>query len=75
MGDYASGTNHVLPTYGYSRMYSRVSLDSFLKFIIVQSLTHEGLKLLVPHVVNMDKVEGLESHKRDVMLRLQDIEA
>ncbi|KAI3980304.1 hypothetical protein MKX01_001375 [Papaver californicum] len=75
MGDYASGTNHVLPTYGYSRMYSGVSLDSFLKFITVQSLTEEGLKLLGPHVVKMAEVEGLEAHKRAVTLRLQDIEA
>ncbi|KAI3880231.1 hypothetical protein MKX03_015210 [Papaver bracteatum] len=75
MGDYASGTNHVLPTYGYSRMYSGVSLDSFLKFITVQSLSEEGLKLLGPHVVKMAEVEGLEAHKRAVTLRLQDIEA
>ncbi|OUZ99375.1 Histidinol dehydrogenase [Macleaya cordata] len=75
MGDYASGTNHVLPTYGYSRMYSGVSLDSFLKFITVQSLTEEGLRMLGPHVVKMAEVEGLEAHKRAVTLRLQDIEA
>ena len=72
--DYASGTNHVLPTYGYARMYGGVSLDSFLKYIIVQSLTKEGLKTLGPHVVKMAKVEGLEAYKRAVTLRLQDIE-
>ncbi|XP_058751056.1 histidinol dehydrogenase, chloroplastic-like isoform X2 [Vicia villosa] len=44
VGDYASGTNHVLPTYGYARMYNGVSLDSFLKYITVQSLTEEGLR-------------------------------
>ncbi|KAI3964047.1 hypothetical protein MKW92_014290 [Papaver armeniacum] len=64
MGDYASGTNHVLPTYGYSRMYSGVSLDSFLK-----------IENCSPHVVKMAEVEGLEAHKRAVTLRLQDIEA
>lgn len=74
IGDYASGTNHVLPTYGYARMYGGVSLDSFMKYITVQSLTEEGLKSLGPHVVKMAEVEGLEAHKRAVTLRLQDIE-
>lgn len=75
VGDYASGTNHVLPTYGYARMYGGVSLDSFLKYITVQSLTEEGLKNLGPYVETMAEVEGLEAHKRAVTLRLQDIEA
>ncbi|KAK9167280.1 hypothetical protein Scep_002471 [Stephania cephalantha] len=73
VGDYASGTNHVLPTYGYARMYSGVSLDSFLKYITVQSLTEEGLRRLGPYVEKMAEVEGLEAHKRAVTLRLQDI--
>ncbi|KAL5727614.1 histidinol dehydrogenase [Ranunculus cassubicifolius] len=75
VGDYASGTNHVLPTYGYARMYSGVSLDSFLKFITVQSLTEDGLRKLGPYVEKMAEIEGLEAHKRAVSLRLQDIEA
>ncbi|XP_064938569.1 histidinol dehydrogenase, chloroplastic-like isoform X3 [Musa acuminata AAA Group] len=75
VGDYASGTNHVLPTYGYARMYSGVSLNSFLKYITVQSLTEEGLKNIGPHVAKMAEVEGLEAHKRAVTLRLQEIEA
>ncbi|KAK9758179.1 hypothetical protein RND81_01G213000 [Saponaria officinalis] len=75
VGDYASGTNHVLPTYGYARMYSGVSLDSFQKYITVQSLTEEGLRNLGPYVATMADVEGLEAHKRAVTLRLQDIEA
>ncbi|XP_051121302.1 histidinol dehydrogenase, chloroplastic isoform X2 [Andrographis paniculata] len=75
VGDYASGTNHVLPTYGFARMYSGVSLDSFLKFITVQSLTEEGLRNLGPYVATMADVEGLDAHKRAVTLRLQDIEA
>lgn len=75
VGDYASGTNHVLPTYGYARMYSGVSLDSFLKYITFQSLTEEGLMNLGPHVATMAEVEGLEAHKRAVTLRLQDIQA
>ncbi|KAJ6841110.1 histidinol dehydrogenase, chloroplastic isoform X1 [Iris pallida] len=74
VGDYASGTNHVLPTYGYARMYSGVSLDSFQKFITVQSLTEEGLRKLGPYVAKMAEVEGLEAHKRAVTLRLQDME-
>ncbi|RAL43263.1 hypothetical protein DM860_015153 [Cuscuta australis] len=75
IGDYASGTNHVLPTYGYARMYSGVSLDSFLKYITVQSLTEEGLKNIGPCVATMADVEGLEAHKRAVTLRLKDIQA
>ncbi|XP_021771999.1 histidinol dehydrogenase, chloroplastic-like isoform X1 [Chenopodium quinoa] len=75
VGDYASGTNHVLPTYGYARMYGGVSLDSFQKYITVQSLTEEGLRNLGPYVAAMADVEGLEAHKRAVTLRLQDIEA
>ncbi|CAN6297552.1 unnamed protein product [Urochloa humidicola] len=75
VGDYASGTNHVLPTYGYARMYSGVSLNSFLKYITVQSLTEEGLRKLGPYVAKMAEVEGLEAHKRAVTLRLQELEA
>ncbi|CAO2835309.1 unnamed protein product [Amaranthus hypochondriacus] len=75
VGDYASGTNHVLPTYGYARMYGGVSLDSFQKYITVQSLTEEGLRNLGPYVAAMAEVEGLDAHKRAVTLRLQDIEA
>uniref|UniRef100_A0A0D3ACH0 histidinol dehydrogenase n=1 Tax=Brassica oleracea var. oleracea TaxID=109376 RepID=A0A0D3ACH0_BRAOL len=75
VGDYASGTNHVLPTYGYARMYSGVSLDSFLKFMTVQSLTEEGLRNLGPYVATMAEIEGLDAHKRAVTLRLEDIEA
>jgi histidinol dehydrogenase len=70
VGDYASGTNHVLPTYGYARMYSGVSLESFQKKMTVQSLTYEGLQLLGPTVAKMAAVEGLDAHKRAVTLRL-----
>ena len=70
VGDYASGTNHVLPTYGYARMYSGVSLDTFLKHITVQALTREGLGALGPSVVVMARTEGLEAHARAVSLRL-----
>lgn len=66
VGDYASGTNHVLPTYGYARMYSGVSLDSFTKKMTVQSLSWEGLQVLGPHVAKMAEVEGLEAHRREI---------
>ncbi len=70
VGDYASGTNHVLPTYGYAKMYSGVSLDTFQKKMTVQNLTYEGLKVLGPAVAKMAEVEGLEAHRRAVTLRL-----
>ncbi|CAL6315936.1 unnamed protein product [Bathycoccus prasinos] len=70
VGDYASGTNHVLPTYGFSRMYSGVSLDSFIKYMTVQELTKEGIENLGPHVAKMAEVEGLDAHRLAVTLRL-----
>lgn len=73
VGDYASGTNHVLPTYGYARMYSGVSLDSFVKRITVQKLSAEGLQNLGPVVEKMAEVEGLDAHKSAVTLRLEQI--
>ena len=74
MGDYASGTNHVLPTYGYSRMYSGVSLESFQKNMTVQCLTKEGLRNLGPTVEHMATLEGLIAHKRAVSIRLAALE-
>ncbi|PSC71248.1 histidinol dehydrogenase [Micractinium conductrix] len=70
VGDYASGTNHTLPTYGYARMYSGVGLDSFQKWMTVQELTSEGLQALGPAVAKMAAVEGLDAHRRAVTLRL-----
>lgn len=70
VGDYASGTNHTLPTYGYARMYSGVGLDSFQKWMTVQEVTAEGLKALGPAVAKMAEVEGLDAHRRAVTLRL-----
>ena len=71
MGDYASGTNHTLPTYGYARMYSGVSLNSFQKFITMQKVTEDGLKDLGPTVETLADVEGLHAHKNAVSLRLK----
>ncbi len=72
-GDYASGTNHTLPTYGYARMYSGVSTDTFRKQITVQELSPSGLKTLGPTVMKMAEVEQLEAHKKAVELRLQQL--
>jgi histidinol dehydrogenase len=69
-GDYASGTNHTLPTCGYARNYSGVSLDSFIKKITFQSLSVEGLKNLGPVVQRMAAAEGMEGHKNSVSIRL-----
>ena len=73
LGDYASGTNHTLPTYGYARMYSGVSLLSFINFITFQKANRDGLKNLGPHVEIMAEVEGLQAHKNAVSIRLKEI--
>jgi len=70
VGDYASGTNHTLPTNGFARAYSGVSLDSFVKKITYQRLTKEGLSAIAPTVKAMASAEGLEAHKRAVTIRL-----
>ena len=69
-GDYASGTNHTLPTNGFARAYSGVSLDSFVKKITVQHITPEGLQNVGPVVEAMADAESLDAHKRAVSLRL-----
>lgn len=69
-GDYASGTNHTLPTNGYARNYSGVSLDSFLKKITFQKLTEKGLKNIGPAIELMADAENLFAHKNAVTLRL-----
>ncbi len=73
VGDYASGTNHTLPTYGYARNYSGVSLDSFVKKVTFQELTEQGLRNLGPAVEVMAKAEELLGHARAVTLRLEDL--
>ncbi len=70
-GDYASGTNHTLPTYGYAKNYSGVSLDSFLKKMTYQKISPEGLKNLGPTVEIMAANELLEAHKNAVSIRLK----
>ncbi|MFZ9046344.1 MAG: histidinol dehydrogenase [Cyclobacteriaceae bacterium] len=73
MGDYASGTNHTLPTNGWANAYSGVSLDSFMKKITYQKITKEGIKALGPVVEHMAEAEQLEAHKQAVTLRLQSL--
>jgi histidinol dehydrogenase len=69
VGDYASGTNHTLPTNGYARAYSGVSVDSFVKKITLQKLSKEGLMNIGKAVEVMAEAEGLEAHKRAVSIR------
>ncbi|GAK93789.1 histidinol dehydrogenase [Nonlabens ulvanivorans] len=74
LGDYASGTNHTLPTYGYARNYSGVSVDSFVNKVTYQKATPQGLKNLGPAVEIMATAEGLDAHKNAVSVRLKEIE-
>lgn len=73
MGDYASGTNHVLPTYGYTRTHSSLGLADFTKRMTVQELTPQGFKDLAPTVMRMAEAEQLEAHKQAVSIRLAKI--
>ena len=70
-GDYASGTNHTLPTSAYARSYSGVSVDSFVKKITFQSLSAEGIQNLGPTVEILAELEGLQAHKNAVSIRLK----
>ncbi len=71
-GDYASGTNHTLPTNGYARSYSGVSLDSFVKKITFQQISKEGLKNIGPAIETMAEAEQLYAHKNAVTIRLKE---
>ncbi|WP_418511275.1 histidinol dehydrogenase [Corallibacter sp.] len=72
-GDYASGTNHTLPTNGFSKAYSGVNLDSFTKSITFQKITSEGLKNIGNTIELMAEAEGLQAHKNAVSIRLKDL--
>ena len=74
MGDYCSGTNHVLPTYGFARAYSGLSLHDFVKRITVQELTSEGLRELGPTAITLAALEGLDAHANAVRIRLAHLE-
>jgi histidinol dehydrogenase len=71
MGDYCSGTNHVLPTYGYARAASGLSVLDFVKRITVQELSPDGLRALGPVAVSLARMEGLDAHADAVSRRLQ----
>ena len=72
-GDYASGTNHTLPTNGYAKAYSGVSLDSFIRKITFQEIRPEGMKAIGPAIEIMAANEQLDAHKNAVSVRLRDI--
>jgi len=72
-GDYASGTNHTLPTNGYAKSYSGVSLDSFVKKITFQKLTKEGLKKIGRAVELMAEAEGLQAHSNAIKIRTKNL--
>lgn len=72
-GDYASGTNHTLPTNGYAKAYSGVSLDSFIRKITFQEITREGIRSLGPTIQEMAANECLDAHKNAVTVRLSDL--
>lgn len=71
VGDYASGTNHTLPTNGYARAYSGVSVDSFVKKITFQTLSQDGLKAIGNAVITLAEAEGLTAHAEAVRIRLE----
>ncbi len=70
-GDYASGTNHVLPTYGYAKNYSSLGLADFMRRFTVQELNEDGMRNLGPAIMLLSDAEGLDAHKHAVELRLQ----
>jgi len=70
VGDYASGTNHTLPTNGFAKAYSGVSVDSFVKKITFQKLNEDGLKSIGNTVVAMAEAEGLKAHAEAIRVRL-----
>lgn len=74
-GDYASGTNHTLPTSSYAKSYSGVSVDSFVKKITFQHISKEGIRALGPSVEILASLEGLQAHKNAVSVRLRDNKA
>ncbi len=70
VGDYCSGTNHVLPTYGTARSYSGLGVEQFMRQMTVQELTEDGLRLLSSTAIELATLEGLDAHAQAVRLRL-----
>lgn len=73
-GDYASGTNHVLPTYGYAKNYNSLGLVDFMRRYTVQTLSQTGLRYLGPAIMTLAKAEGLTAHESAVKIRLDALE-
>ena len=73
LGDYCSGTNHVLPTYGFARNYSGLGVDQFLRQMTVQEVTPTGLANVGPIAETLAGIEGLDAHKLAVTLRLAEL--
>ena len=73
-GDYASGTNHTLPTNGYAKQYSGVNLDSFMKSMTFQKISQKGIQNIGPAIELMAAAEGLDAHKNAVSLRLKKLQ-
>ncbi|MBP9986888.1 MAG: histidinol dehydrogenase, partial [Bacteroidales bacterium] len=71
-GDYASGTNHTLPTMGLAAAYSGIGLDSFMRSITYQELSREGLGSLAETIITMAGAEGLDAHAAAVKYRMED---
>lgn len=71
VGDYASGTNHVLPTAGFSRSYSGLSLKDFMRTMSVQELTKAGLASIAETIRILTDIEGLDAHQQAIDIRLQ----
>lgn len=74
MGDYITGANHVLPTYGYANRYSGLSINDFMRYISVQQVTQQGLRSLGPTAMTLAACEGLSAHKNAVAIRLTQLE-
>ena len=70
-GDYASGTNHTLPTSGWAHSCSGVNIDSFMRKMTIQYLTREGVEALAPTIIAMAEAEGLEAHAAAVRVRIE----
>jgi histidinol dehydrogenase len=70
-GDYASGTNHTLPTSGWAHSCSGVNIDSFMRKMTIQELSHDGIESLAQTIVAMAEAEGLEAHANAVKVRIE----
>ncbi len=73
LGDYASGTNHTLPTNGFARSYSGLNMDAYFKKITFQEATQTGLQIIGPFIETMANAEQLQAHKNAVTIRLKTI--